>query len=140
MLCVLYVTMNDAGGTGTGTPQTPRRPDLRFHKNKTGAGSNFLAHCCSSLPLCPGGSTSPSSSDLRPSWHKCQTRSHPQATSPASGQPHPLSAEWNSPWDREQPPEHSQWCSPSAGHPGEARAVTRRRPRSREALGNTGYL
>lgn len=83
MLCVLHVTMNAAGGTGSGTSQTPRRADLRFHKHKAGAGPNFLAHSCSSLPLCPGGSESPSSCDLSPSWHKCQTRSHPHP-SPAA--------------------------------------------------------
>lgn len=145
MLCVLHVTMNDAGGTGSGTSQTPRRADLRFHKHKAGAGSNFLAHSCSSLPLCPGGSASPSSCDLSPSWHKCQIRSHPHPAPAACNkscrpEAHPLSTEWNGPWDRKQPTERSQWCSPSAGHPGGARAVTRRRPRSREALGNTGYL
>lgn len=144
MLCVLHVSMNDARGTGSGTSQTPMSADLRFHKHKAGAGSNFLAHSCSSLPLCPDGSMSPLSCDLCPSWHKCQTRSHPpgpccqrKAVSPQS---HPLSAEWNGSWDRKQPLERSQWCSLSAGHPREARAVTRRRPHSREALGNTGYL
>lgn len=55
----------------------PNTNACRFHKHKAGAGSNFLAHGCSSLPLCPGGSKSPSSCDLCPSWHKCQTRSHP---------------------------------------------------------------